>query len=116
MHKISTHVLKHMHECNMHWFLGMSDAGANDIDIIMSISMYIKHTWGVTEALGVMEANCNSEAQKHQNPVYLWDVYLTMHRWRSMDNFDPGETLKSRALFNDGEGARDHCLAANNRR
>ena len=70
----------------------------------------------VSHVLGVTETNSDSNAEDHEDPVDLRDVYLSMNFVRRVHDFHPGEAAQRLALADDGERAADDGLAADHRR
>lgn len=70
----------------------------------------------VSHVLGVSETNGDSNAEDHEDPVDLRDVYLAMNIVRRVHDFHSGKATQRLALVDDGEGSADDGLAADHRR
>lgn len=61
------------------------------------------HTISSSNHESVSETNGENEAEEHQDPVHLWNVYLAMDMARGVYDPHTWETSQSSALADDGE-------------
>lgn len=59
----------------------------------MTITRYSgKLTVGVSNLAFILKPSSHSNAKNHQDPVNIWNIYLTQELLRRMNYFDSGET------------------------
>jgi hypothetical protein len=70
----------------------------------------------ISQVLGIAEPDSYSDAEYHEQPVDLRDVYLAMDSVRRVHNFHSGKAAQGQALVDNGERSTDDSLASDHRR
>jgi hypothetical protein len=81
-----------------------------------SVNKVVQLTGCISHVLCVSETNSYSNAEDHEQPIDLRDVYLPMDFLRCMYYFYSREAAQGLALIDDRECSADDCLTSHHRR